>query len=628
MKNLLKQSLNLTLPTLLVLLLGVPTQATASIDTSALVGSTAGGLSINQGAANYTIPITVPPGIAGMQPELSINYNSNAGNGQLGVGFSLGGSSIIHRCSKTIATDGTKGGVNYDSNDRYCIDGQRLIATAGTNGQASSEYHTEIKSFRKIKFTGNHWTVKTKSGQTFEYGNTDDSKIEAQGKSVVRFWAVNKITDAANNSINYVYNEDNDKGEYTLQRINYAGNSVRLTYEDRDDTHTSYQAGSKLQQTKRLSNITTYTNNDILRDYDLSYQYYGTPERSQLSSIEECVNGKCLPKTEFEWTLISGKSWQENAIVTSICANGSTSNGVVCNDSDNYKYMRFIDMNSDGKSDLVYRSDQGIQVFYSNGTSFSRHQSSSICANGSKSHGICNDEDNYEYIFYTDVNGDGNMDICNRADLGVRCHINTGTSWQENAIVTSICANGSTSNGVVCNDSDNYKYMRFIDMNSDGKSDLVYRSDQGIQVFYSNGTSFSRHQSSSICANGSKSHGICNDEDNYEYIFYTDVNGDGNMDICNRADLGVRCHDNTTSRNKLKAITNGFGIQTTLNYKPLTDSSVYTKDTKGSYPNINIQNARQVISSVTTDNAIGGQNTTTYKYGKAKVNVKGRGNLG
>jgi hypothetical protein len=46
------------------------------------------------------------------------------------------------------------------------------------------------------------------------------------------------------------------------------------------------------------------------------------------------------------------------------------------------------------------------------------------------------------------------------------------------------------------------------------------------------------------------------------------------------------------------------------------------------YPNISIQNARQVISSVTTDNAIGGQNTTTYKYGNAKVNVKGRGNLG
>jgi hypothetical protein len=70
-----------------------------------------------------------------------------------------------------------------------------------------------------------------------------------------------------------------------------------------------------------------------------------------------------------------------------------------------------------------------------------------------------------------------------------------------------------------------------------------------------------------------------------------------------------------------------FGCSNLSNIR-ITDSSVYTKDTKGSYPNINIQNARQVISSVTTDNAIGGQNTTTYQYGKAKVNIKGRGNLG
>jgi hypothetical protein len=90
-----KQSINLTLPILLVLLLGTPTQATASIDTTALVGSTAGGFSVNQGTANYAIPITVPPGIAGMKPELSINYNSNASNGQLGLGFSLGGLSVI-----------------------------------------------------------------------------------------------------------------------------------------------------------------------------------------------------------------------------------------------------------------------------------------------------------------------------------------------------------------------------------------------------------------------------------------------------------------------------------------------------------------------------------------------------
>jgi hypothetical protein len=51
----------------------------------------------------------------------------NSGNGLLGVGFGLGGLSAIHRCSKTIAIDGVKGGVNYDDNDRYCLDAAQSL---------------------------------------------------------------------------------------------------------------------------------------------------------------------------------------------------------------------------------------------------------------------------------------------------------------------------------------------------------------------------------------------------------------------------------------------------------------------------------------------------------------------
>ncbi|VVM17731.1 hypothetical protein BSPWISOXPB_1176 [uncultured Gammaproteobacteria bacterium] len=323
------------------------------IDTSALVGSTTGALSIGQGAANYAIPITVPPGISGMKPELSINYNSNSGNGLLGVGFGLGGLSAIHRCSKTIAIDGVKGGVNYDDNDRYCLDGQRLIAISGQNGKSGSEYRTEIETFSRVKFTGNHWTAETKSGQTFEYGNTDDSKIEAQGKSIVRLWAVNKITDASNNAINYIYNEDKARGEYILQRINYGNNSVRLTYADRNDTHTSYLAGSKLQQTKRLNNIITYANDNSIRTYDLEYQYYGTPKKSQLTSIQECTNnGRCLPKTKFRWSNketsfgVNGKQWQANL--------GGDYNWKNHPTHINGKYSMLIDINGDGLPDRVF----------------------------------------------------------------------------------------------------------------------------------------------------------------------------------------------------------------------------------------------------------------------------------
>jgi YD repeat-containing protein len=103
-----------------------------------------------------------------------------------------------------------------------------------------------------------------------------------------------------------------------------------------------------------------------------------------------------------------------------------------------------------------------------------------------------------------------------------------------------------------------------------------------------------------------------------DYVYHNTSYNDGKFKI----------NLNTTKNSKVQTITNGFNIQTTINYKPLTDNTVYTKGSNGSYPNIDTQNARQVVSSVTTDNAIGSQNTTTYKYGGAKVNVKGRGNLG
>ena len=76
-------------------------------------GTLPGNLGMAGGAATYSIPLAVPPGTAGLAPALSLNYSSQGSNGRLGMGWSLGGLSSIHRCSKTIAQDGVPARVRH-----------------------------------------------------------------------------------------------------------------------------------------------------------------------------------------------------------------------------------------------------------------------------------------------------------------------------------------------------------------------------------------------------------------------------------------------------------------------------------------------------------------------------------
>lgn len=420
------------------------------------------------GSATYTIPIEVPPGTAGMAPNLSLAYDSRSGNGLLGIGWSVGGLSAISRCPRTMPQDGVRGAVKYDNNDRFCLDGQRLIAIgSGAYGSSGMEYRTEIDGFTKIIANGiagngpSWFKVWTKSGQILEFGNTADSKIEVQGQSTVRAWAVNKIQDIKGNYFTFSYTEDSTNGDYYPSRIDYTGNaaaslvpnkSVQFIYEIRPDTALLYHGGAIVKNTKRMTHVQTYVGAQLVKDYVLSYATDATVPRSRITSIQECASGgQCLPALSLAWQNLSDSTFRTfNAFSSVVLGNSTATIGATLGD-----------FNGDGKTDILrWSNDPSSNVLYlSNGDGTFNGLSvfnGILLSNNTSTLGS----------LVNDFNGDGKADVLR---------------WSSDASANALyLSNGDgtfttvgTLNGVLLGDSGMDVGAIDGDFNGDGKTDIL-----------------------------------------------------------------------------------------------------------------------------------------------------------
>src|SRR5258706_15957649 len=57
---------------------------------------------LHTGTANFTVPIAIPPGRNGFQPQLSLGYSTGNGNGLFGLGWSLNVPGVSRKSSKGI----------------------------------------------------------------------------------------------------------------------------------------------------------------------------------------------------------------------------------------------------------------------------------------------------------------------------------------------------------------------------------------------------------------------------------------------------------------------------------------------------------------------------------------------
>ncbi|MCF6349287.1 MAG: hypothetical protein L3J20_13500 [Flavobacteriaceae bacterium] len=240
------------------------------------VGITTGQLSVSlTGGATYQVPIAVPPGINGVAPQIALAYNSQNGNGMAGYGWNISGISAITRMTSTKFHDNLIDGVDFDTNDRFALDGQRLILKSGVYGKNGAVYETENFSTIKIQSFGDagqpasSFKVYYPDGTIAIYGGTTDSSNK-------NIWSIKKWSNSQDIRLTYYYTKT-DNSLY-INKINYgrratdAGlNSIEFIYKTRNRYEQAYIYGTSFKNTKILSEVKVKGGSSGFRNYRLEH---------------------------------------------------------------------------------------------------------------------------------------------------------------------------------------------------------------------------------------------------------------------------------------------------------------------------------------------------------------------
>lgn len=396
-----------------------------TIDLSKAVGAIDGSASVSiSGSANYTIPIPLPTGINGMAPKLAIAYDSHGRDGLLGTGWSLVGTSSIVRTGTDYFHDQANTPIQYGLNDRFVLDGQRLVLTGGgAYGAAGSVYDTENASFAAITAVGTYgngpasFTMVTKDGITMEYG-TNASTVRTSDDQEILIWRLSRVRDAYGNTVSYTYGDIDE--EPLLLGISYTSNdaqglsafcTVRFAYSYRSDPGMTSLPRRTIYQRHLLDRITSTVT--ALENGSLSSHTYRSLELNYAlrdignSYLVEVVehgrdNDASLNSTIFQY----GEQPVDAVEGTGISIPYSEMSDVYTGDYD-----------GDGRSDVLrayYTLDQGqkrvtaLRIYPANGSTQFIYNlySSPFFAD------LINSGDNHQAFMNADFNGDGKNDIC------------------------------------------------------------------------------------------------------------------------------------------------------------------------------------------------------------------------
>ncbi len=516
---------------------------------SNMVVNLAGQLDVNDmGAANYSLPIDVPPGINGLQPAISVSYSSMSGNGPMGIGWNLAAGGSITRCGKTKEQDNLHDGVDFDADDQFCLDGQRLrMMNSGTPyAQGGQPMRTEMETFQRIVPSGNYngdpdkFTVTHTDGSVKIYGG-DNSRRILNTNGRVASYLLAQVSDVNNNSVQYLYNTiatGATENIPVLTQITYNGYNVQINYDaqNRNDIVRGYLAPStSYAYLKRINNIEVSYQGRALYNYRFSYESVdATLQLSRLTNIQRCLPSlsKCTAPLQFSYEKESGVMGGFNNAYNAT-PQTDTANQFDINDTHNYKSG---DFNADGKTDFVHLASPSVmKLWLSNGDGTFTIKTINAPAGDAnlKAPDFHNPElgSHITYPFYPgDFDGDGDTDLVHLVGD------NTMITWLSNGDGNFTLKNTTSSrwvNPAGTDENTGYYNYRVGEFNGDGIADLLnFYTSGSVRVLFGKGDgTFEQHIAPASSGYNAAANGYRFDQG--------DFNGDGLTDLVHFASDAV-----------------------------------------------------------------------------------------
>jgi len=517
----------------------------------------------DSGTGHDHIALWVPPGRAGMQPELSLEYSSSGGDGMLGVGWGLAGLSRITRCKGLRQSGVVAPPVLWGESDSFCLDGEPLVADS--DHFSYRRFHDDgsiiYRARTSVNGDADYWQMYTRSGRIITFGRTTDSRVEVSrylptGTSKTMTFAVSRVEDRTGNFMTVTYSGMNGGGDIRPTRIDYTGSAsdptthraVVFDYDltSRPDVRQRIFAQQPFTYPERLTAIEMIAPNSLglttLRSFNFTYTVSPTTGRTLLSNVAECDG----PPPAAGATPLCRKATLTYAPGTPLTATNSfginavDTNNQAITDADPIGVeavpptIRLLDVDADGLDDLLYTKNDGSEHYalrFSTATAFGPASDTGIPVSTTKITDGTQAATTAPIVL--DFNGDGHADVM----------VNQGTLTAP--VATLYLANNTLGAWQLGNDgytfplAIGYYNYQAADLNGDAFPDLLMLGKSDGNAYYQiNRDGAFADMSAPIAMPSATTAAYQGSLTNY----YLDFNGDGVTDVLTRMWADMACY--------------------------------------------------------------------------------------